>query len=111
MSAELPFEVLARGDKAAREKFDLPVWFSVTQSLIHYMLGNLREAIRISRETIVLMSDFYPQPILMAAFAPDPGLTDKAAGGAGSGTSPVSRRAMSSMAITSRSRPITEEKA
>ena len=79
MSADQPVDAVAHSGKAALEMSDPPGWLSMTQSLSHYMLGDLTEAIRISRETIVRIPDFYPGPILTAAFASDLGLTSEAA--------------------------------
>jgi adenylate cyclase len=79
MSADKPLDALAHGSKAALEMSDPPGWLSTTQSLSYFMLGDLEEAIRISRETIVRIPDFYPGPILTAAFALELGLTSEAA--------------------------------
>ncbi len=79
MSADKPLDALAHGSKAALEMSDPPGWLSTTQSLSFFMLGDLEEAIRISRETIVRIPDFYPGPILTAAFALELGLTSEAA--------------------------------
>jgi adenylate cyclase len=79
MTGNRPVDALAQGDKAAREMSDPPGWLSMTQSLSHFMLGNLAEAIQISRETIFRIPDFYPGPILTAAFASKLGLTEEAA--------------------------------
>lgn len=78
MSADRPLEALAHGGKAALEMSDPPGWLSMTQSLSHYMLGDLAEAIRISRETILRIPDFYPGPILTAAFASELDLDSEA---------------------------------
>jgi hypothetical protein len=79
MSADKPLDALSHAGKAALDMPDPPGWLSMTQSLSHYMLGDLMEAIRISRETIVRIPDFYPGPILTAAFASDLELTSEAA--------------------------------
>lgn len=79
MSADKPLDALAHAGKAALEMSEPPGWLSMTQSLSHFMLGDLSEAIRTSRETIARIPDFYPGPILTAAFASELGLTSEAA--------------------------------
>jgi adenylate cyclase len=67
MCANQPKDALAHGNKAAQEMSDPPGWLYMTQILSNYMLDNIDEALRISRETVGQVPDFYPGPVLLAA--------------------------------------------
>ena len=79
MSADKPREALAHGNKAALEMTDPPGWLNMVQILSHYLLENPTEALRISRETVARIADFYPGPVLNAALAAELGYDDEAA--------------------------------
>jgi hypothetical protein len=80
LGAAIGEAVLGRkiGNKAALEMTDPPGWLSMVQILSHYLLDNPTEALRISRKTVVRMPDFYPGPVLNAAFAAELGDDDEA---------------------------------
>jgi adenylate cyclase len=69
MCADRPRDALAHGNKSAHEMSDPPGWLSMVQILSNFMLGNIDEAIRISRKTVTRVPDFYPGPVLAAALA------------------------------------------
>ena len=78
MCADRPRDALAHGNKSAHEMSDPPGWLLMTQILSNFMLGNIDEAIRISRETVTQVPDFYPGPVLVAALASEIGQVDEA---------------------------------
>ena len=67
MCADQPKDALAHGNKAAQEMSDPPGWLYMTQILSNYMLDNIDEALRISREIVGQVPDFYPGPVLLVA--------------------------------------------
>ena len=77
MCADRPRDALAHGNKAAHEMSDPPGWLYMTQMLSNYMLDNIAEALRIGRETVALVPDFYPGPILLAALVNELGPVDE----------------------------------
>ncbi len=79
MSADRPADALAQLTKAAGDMASPPGWFIMAQCQCNYMLGNLAEALRIIRETVANVPDFYPGPVLAAALAAELDLTDEAA--------------------------------
>ena len=76
--ADKPAEALANMTKAAHDMSALPGWFSMAQILCHYQLGDLEEALRLSRETVVQVPDLYAGPALNAALAAEIGLSEEA---------------------------------
>jgi tetratricopeptide (TPR) repeat protein len=78
MCADRPRDALAHGNKSTHEMSDPPGWLLMTQILSNFMLGNIDEAIRISRETVTQVPDFHPGPVLVAALASEIGQVDEA---------------------------------
>ena len=70
-SACEPEEALGHLTKAARDMTSYPGWFGMARILCHYMLGDLNEAVRCARETMVLTPTVYPARPLAAAAAAD----------------------------------------
>jgi len=77
-SADKPRDALAHANKAALEMSDPPGWLSMTQILSHYALNNSNEALRIARETVSRVPDFYPGPVLNAALSAEIGMAEEA---------------------------------
>ena len=79
MSADRPAEALGQIMKASQDMTNAPGYFAMVQSQCNYMLGNLSEALQISREIVARVPDFYPGPVLAAALSAELELADEAA--------------------------------
>ncbi len=79
MSADRPADALAQLTKAAQDMTSLAGWMVMAQIVCNYMLGNISEALRISRDIVAREPAFYPGPVLAAALAAESGLADEAA--------------------------------
>ncbi|MCZ6860593.1 MAG: hypothetical protein O7I42_10005 [Alphaproteobacteria bacterium] len=79
MSADRPGDALAQLTKATQDMTIAAGWMVMSQIQSNYMLDNLTEALRISREIVGREPDFYPGPVLCAALAAELELADEAA--------------------------------
>ena len=74
-----PTEALAHLTKAGHDMTAPPGWFYLAQTNSHYMLGELDEALHISRRAVAQAPEFYGGAALNAALAAELELTDEAA--------------------------------
>ena len=77
--AAKPSEALVHLTKAGHEMTSPPGWFTMAQTHCHTMLGNLDQALHISRQTVVRVPEFYGGPAMNAAVAAECGHTEEAA--------------------------------
>ncbi|MDH3743241.1 MAG: hypothetical protein OER56_16750, partial [Hyphomicrobiales bacterium] len=74
-----PTEALMHLTKASHDMTSPPGWFYMAQINCHYMLGDLDEALRLSRQLVAQEPDCYGGPAFNTAVAVELGLADEAA--------------------------------